>query len=81
MGLFDWLVRSRRAPPVLREPFPPAAHFRSEVPEPVLERVVLPVFGAGDRLLSRARVLQRGPVHMYLLYILIAVVVLLQVTR
>jgi hydrogenase-4 component B len=81
VGLFHWAVRSRRAPPALPGPFPPPSRFSSEVPDAVLDRVVLPLLGAADRGLSRVRVLQRGPVQMYLLYVLLAVVVLLLVAR
>jgi hydrogenase-4 component B len=81
VGLFDWFVRSRRAGPALREPFPAPARFESQVPEPILDRLLLPALGAADRVLSRVRVLQRGPVQMYLLYVLLTVVILLQVTR
>jgi hypothetical protein len=81
VGLFDWAVRSRRVPPSLRGAFPGPARFESEVPDAVLARVVLPLLGAADRGLSKLRVLQRGPVQMYLLYVLLAVVVLLVVTR
>ena len=81
VGLFDWAVRSRRAPPALRGPFPGAARFESEVPDAVLDGLVLPLAGAADRGLARMRVFQRGPVQMYLLYVLLAVVTLLVVTR
>ncbi len=77
VGLFAWAVRSRRSPPELGGSFPARSDFRSEVPDTVLDRVVLPLLGAADRGLSRLRVLQRGPVHTYVLYILIVVIVLL----
>jgi hypothetical protein len=81
VGLFDWAVRSRRRPPALPGPFPPPASFTSEVPDFALDRVVLPLAGASDRGLSRLRALQRGPVQMYLLYVLLTVVALLLVAR
>jgi len=81
VGLFDWAVRSRRTPPQLPGPFPPATGFRVEVPDAVLDLAVLPLVDAADPLLSRVRALQRGPVQMYLLYVLMAVVGLLLVAR
>jgi hydrogenase-4 component B len=81
VGLFDWAVRSERTPPELTGPFPPPARFRVEVPDAVLDRAVLPLVAALDRPLSRMRVFQRGPVQMYLLYVLLAVVSLLLVAR
>ena len=77
VGLFDWALRSRRTPPELAGPFPRLDSFQSEVPDAVLDRVALPLLGAADRGLSRMRVLQRGPVQMYLLYVLLVVVILL----
>jgi hydrogenase-4 component B len=81
VGLFDWAVRSRRSPPEVAGLFPRNSRFRSEAPDPVLDRVVLPLLGAADRGLSRVRVLQRGPVHTYLLYVVLAVVSVLLVAR
>jgi hydrogenase-4 component B len=77
VGLFDWAIRSRRTPPELAGPFPGPARFRSEVPDAALDRVALPLLAAADRGLARMRVLQRGPVQMYLLYVLLVVVALL----
>ena len=79
--LFDWAVRSRRSPPELSGLLPPNSRFRSEAPDPVLDRVVLPLLGAADRGFSKLRVLQRGPVHTYLLYVVLAVVSVLLVAR
>jgi hypothetical protein len=79
--LFDWAVRSRRTPPELPGPFPPSSGFRNEVPDAVLDRIVLPMAGGVSRGLSPVRGLQRGPVQMYLLYVLLAVVIVLLVAR
>ena len=77
VGLFDWALRSRRTLPRLADPFPPPSNFESEVPDAVLDGAVLPLLGAAERGFARARALQRGPVHTYLLYILLAVMALL----
>lgn len=79
VGFFDRAVRARRTPPALRGPFPGAARLETEVPDPVLDDALLPLVAAADRVLARVRVLQRGPVQMYLLYVLLAVVALLVV--
>jgi hypothetical protein len=50
------------------------------VPDAVLDRIVQPLLGMADRGLSRVRVLQRGPIQMYLLYVFLIVVILLMVT-
>lgn len=49
------------------------------MPDAVLDRAILPLLAALDRPLSQMRALQRGPVQMYLLYVLLAVVTLLLV--
>jgi hydrogenase-4 component B len=81
VGLFDWVIRSRRSRPEVSGPFPPPSRFSSDVPEPALDLVVLPLTAAADRSLARLRALQRGPVQMYLLYVFGAVVILLVVAR
>jgi hypothetical protein len=81
VGLFDWVVRSRRPPPKLSGLFPAPSRFESEVPDAVLDRIVLPLLGTADRRLSGVRALQRGPIQMYLLYVFLVVVVLLTVAR
>jgi hydrogenase-4 component B len=79
VGLFDWAVRSRRRQPELPELFPPPSRFTSEVPDPVLERIVQPLSAAVSRGLSPVRALQRGPIQTYLLYVFLIVVILLMV--
>jgi hydrogenase-4 component B len=81
VGLFDWALGSRRFPPDARGAFPAPSQFRSEVPDAVLDRVVVPLLGAADRRFSPVRALQRGPVQAYLLYVFVVVVLLLAVAR
>jgi len=81
VGLFRWALRSRQTPVKLAGPFPAVTRFETAVPDAVLDRIVLPLLRGADRGVSRLRVLQRGPVQMYLLYVLFAVVALLVVAR
>jgi hydrogenase-4 component B len=81
VSLFDWALRSRRVHPRLQGPFPPGSRFEIEVPDAVLDGAVLPSLGAADRGFARMRAIQRGPVHTYLLYILLAVMALLLFVR
>ncbi len=76
-GLFRWVLRPREHRPVLRAPFAVAAHFESHVDDPVLDRELLPAARVARRELSRFRGLQQGLTQNYVLYILIAVVLLL----
>jgi hydrogenase-4 component B len=77
--LFAWaLVPSVRKPKPRRlGPFPGPSGFRSEVPDAVLDRGLLPAFRAGAWLLAQLRVLQTGSVQVYLLYIVLAILALL----
>jgi hypothetical protein len=49
----------------------------SQVPDAVLDRLILPIFGALAWACSWFRLLQRGRVNAYLFYIFITLLVLL----
>jgi hypothetical protein len=73
--LFAWALRPfshADEPTVL---FPAAARFRSHVPDTVLDRVVLPLARRAARVLVWFRWIQQGNVHLYVLYIVVALVV------
>ncbi len=61
----------------LRGLFPRPSAFKSLVPDAVLDRIVSPLFRAVGRCLPRMRVLQQGQTHVYVLYILLVMIVLL----
>ncbi|HUY33314.1 MAG TPA: proton-conducting transporter membrane subunit [Pirellulales bacterium] len=68
--------------PIVRRPrigvtFPRDAHFESEVPEGVLDRLVMPAARWLARRLSWFRVFQQGSAQAYLLYIFAIVILLL----
>jgi hypothetical protein len=50
--------------------FAKPTEFNSGVPDVVLDRGLRPAFGSAEWLLAWARVFQRGPIQVYLLYIL-----------
>jgi hydrogenase-4 component B len=75
--LLGWILRPVRETPVLGRPFPRDAHFQSHLPDTVLDRAVLPSAAAATRVLAWLRPIQQGSVHLYLLYIVATVVVLL----
>jgi hydrogenase-4 component B len=77
VGLFGWALRPRDQPPQIKELFPTSAAFHSEVPDPVLEEVVLPASRQMARLSAWLRILQRGSIQAYLLYIFLTLVLLL----
>jgi hydrogenase-4 component B len=75
--LFGWVLLPRKSILALRTLFPDRTLFRSEIPDTVLDRGVLPSLGVIERVLSWARPIQRGPVQVYLLYVLAALMSLL----
>jgi hydrogenase-4 component B len=77
VGLLSWALRPSQHTPRLDGPFPREAVFYSHVPDTVLDRAVLPTFSAIGRTFERLRPIQRGSIHLYLLYILGTLIVLL----
>lgn len=75
--LFGWVLLPRRVTVGPTGLFPDRSRFKSETPDPVLDRSLLPVFSLAERVLSWARPIQRGPVQVYLLYLLSALLLLL----
>jgi hydrogenase-4 component B len=76
-SLFAWALRPRMLRHRIRQLFPPKTAFHSQVMDPVLDDVVLPTFRLAGWLLASFRVLQRGSIQAYLLYIFITLIVLL----
>jgi len=75
--LFAWALRPARHAPKFTEYFPQQAAFDSHVPDTVLDRGVRPLFRIVGRVADRVRMLQAGRIHLYLLYILATLLVLL----
>jgi hydrogenase-4 component B len=61
--------------------FPAPAAFHSHVPDTVLDRAVLPLSRGGARALGWFRWMQHGNVHLYIVYMLATIVVLVLVSR
>jgi len=77
VGIFGWVLRPRTHRPKVLPLFPPETHFHSEVPDTVLDEVVLPTFRFTAWLFSWFRILQQGNVQIYLLYIFLALIAML----
>jgi hydrogenase-4 component B len=73
---FSAVLRPKTHRPSALELFPKQAHFESHVGDVVLDSLVAPAFEAFARLFSWFRWMQRGSVHVYLLYILITILLL-----
>jgi hypothetical protein len=77
VGLFAFALRPREHAPRLVAPFPGVAAYHGEVPDAVLDRVLLPFVRATANAFEWLRFIQRGNVQSYLGYILLTLVLLL----
>ncbi len=79
--LFAVLLRRERHAPRVTGLFPGPSSFSSHVPEVVLDRGVVPVVRLLGRALAWFRWMQHGAIHLYIVYILAALIILLVVWR
>ncbi len=78
VGLFAFALHPREhAPRLAAALFPARAAYHSEVPDAVLDRMMLPFLNAAGGAFERLRLIQRGDVQSYLAYILLTLVLLL----
>ena len=71
------LLLPRVQAPVSDSLFPGPGRLHTHVPDPVLDRVLLPVLRGLAFVCNQLRMLQRGRIHVYLLYILLTLLFLL----
>jgi hydrogenase-4 component B len=77
VGLFAWFLFPKSHPPRLKGLFPDRTAFRSQVPDAILDRLILPLFRFAGRYLSRLRQVEQSRIQISLLYFLAAVLILL----
>ena len=77
VGGMRWLLWPRSSGGEVAGNFPSTQAYGSHVPDPVLDRVADPVFRAVATGASFLRFFQGGQVHLYLLYVLLTLLVLL----
>jgi hydrogenase-4 component B len=77
VSLFAWPLRPSVRQPRIETLFPETTSFSSHVSEVVLDRMVFPATRNLGRMLFWFRLVQQGSAHVYLLYIMAIVVVLL----
>jgi hydrogenase-4 component B len=81
VAFFSWALRPDVHSVAAAGLFPAPAKFHTHVPDTVLDRAVLPLSRGGARALGWFRWVQHGNVHLYIVYILAAIVVLVVVSR
>jgi len=77
VGLLGWVLFPLRRSPKMDSVFPGESEFANDVPDAVLDRALVPAFGGAAWLVSHVRVLQRGPIQVYLVYVLVILLMLL----
>ncbi len=77
VNLFTFILWPKTDSPILRGLFPDAAHFKSLVPDTILDRLIVPIFNLAGKYLPRLRYFQQGQTYVYVLYILLIVIFLL----
>ena len=77
VGLFSWALRPNVHNPGTHDLFPRPQTFTSEVKDPVLDAFLIPTVQRGSSAARWFKWLQRGSQQAYLLYILLALIVLL----
>jgi hydrogenase-4 component B len=81
VGFFSWALRPNVHAATPAGLFPRATQFHTHVLDTVLDRAVLPMSRQGARVLRWFRWVQHGKVHLYLVYILAALVFLIAMGR
>jgi hydrogenase-4 component B len=79
VDLFDWVLLPIRHRPRIQARFAAPATFDSQVPDLVLDRTVIPAAELLSRASAALRRLHQGRIHVYILYIVVTLVVLLAV--
>jgi len=77
VDLLAWALRPEVRSPHIARPFPTRVTFHSHVPDAVLDRILVPTFSFVRQLMTWLRPIQSGSIHVYLLYMLAALVALL----
>jgi NADH:ubiquinone oxidoreductase subunit 5 (subunit L)/multisubunit Na+/H+ antiporter MnhA subunit len=77
VGIFRFVLRPRGEQPELMGPFPKPSRFTSHVPEVVLDLGIVPAGTKLAEIASWFRWIQRGSVHLYLVYVLGALISML----
>ncbi len=77
VALFGWFLFPKTHSPHITGLFPQRSSFRSQVPDAILDRLILPFFRFAERHLARLRQVEQSRIQISLLYFLAAVLILL----
>jgi hydrogenase-4 component B len=77
VSLFSWVLFQKVQQPRIKGLFPHRTAFRSQLPDAILDRLILPFFRFAERHLSRLRHVEQCRIQISLLYFLAAILILL----
>jgi hydrogenase-4 component B len=77
VDLFRWVVRPDIHRSSDRSLFPDQASFETHVPDPVLDRILIPGISTSQRFLMFVRFIQAGRIQVYILYVVATLLILL----
>lgn len=80
VSFFNGVLQQENHPPHITGVFSKPAHFASHLPETVLEKIYQPLLIWGHEKLQPIRKLQNGHLHIYILYTVITLVVLITIS-
>ncbi|HPK53421.1 MAG TPA: hypothetical protein PK114_03110, partial [Smithellaceae bacterium] len=75
--LFQFFLRTKKHLVIPDTYFPSAANFASHTPDIGRELIYTPVFTGIKKLFLRMKIVQEGRIHIYVLYIVVTLLVLL----
>jgi hydrogenase-4 component B len=75
--LFRFILLPTHNKPHITGNFPKISHFKSVIPDVVLDRLAVPLFDISGKFFSTLRIMQQGHTHLYLIYIVTIVFILL----
>jgi hydrogenase-4 component B len=77
VSLFSWFLLPQTHTPHVKGLFPRSTSFRSAIPDPILDRLILPFFRFAERQVARLRQIEQSRIQISLLYFLVAILILL----
>jgi hypothetical protein len=75
--LFHFFLRTKKHITIPGTYFPTASNFETHTPDISRESIYNPIFKAGESLFLRMRVVQEGRIHIYVLYVVVTLLILL----
>jgi hydrogenase-4 component B len=75
--LFEFFLRTKKKMTMSDSYFPAAAHFATHTADVSREGIYNPIFKAIDNFFQRMRVVQEGRIHIYVLYVVVTLLILL----